>query len=306
MEDKNPKVSIGLAVYNGEDYLSEAIESILNQTFTDFELIISDNASTDRTASICQRYAAQDARVRYHRNKTNIGGANNENLTMTMARGEYFRLAAHDDKLAPELLAQCVDVLDNHPEVVLCYTYIHEIDHTGRIRQTSSPRRGMATKPYRRFRELAFRDHFCEATYGLMRTAVLHQTDLQQNYTDSDRAFLCELALHGPFYVIPEPLFYKRYHQKNVYVDWRARMAWFNPKWKDTITFPNWLQFFDYLSTIYQSNISLYAKLRCYLIMVYWLLMNGKAMIKDLLVAASTILRIPIWSRKSEELYNWE
>ncbi|MEZ4707760.1 MAG: glycosyltransferase, partial [Caldilineaceae bacterium] len=86
MEEKTPKVSIGLAVYNGEDYLSEAIESILNQSFSDFELIISDNASTDRTTAICEAYAAQDARIRYHRNETNIGGANNENLTMQMAR----------------------------------------------------------------------------------------------------------------------------------------------------------------------------------------------------------------------------
>lgn len=306
MEEKTPKVSIGLAVYNGEDYLSEAIESILNQSFTDFELIISDNASTDRTTAICEQYAAQDARVRYHRNETNIGGANNENLTMKMARGAYFRLAAHDDKLAPELLAKCVDVLDTHPDVVLCYTYIHELDHAGQITHTSTPHRGMAHTPYQRFRELAFRDHNCEATYGLIRTAVLKQTDLQQNYTDSDRAFLCELALHGPFHVIPEPLFYKRYHAKNIYVDWRARMAWFNPKLKGTITFPNWLQFFDYLSTIYQSNISLYAKLRCYLVMVLWLLINGKTLVKDLLVAASALFRIPIWSKKREQLYNWE
>ncbi len=93
MTEKAPKVSIGLAVYNGEKYLGQAIDSILAQTFTDFELIISDNASTDRTPEICKKYAAQDARIRYHRNPTNIGGANNENQTFRMSRGEYFRWA---------------------------------------------------------------------------------------------------------------------------------------------------------------------------------------------------------------------
>ena len=78
-------MSIGLAVYNGEKYLAEAIESLLAQTFRDFELIISDNASTDGTAEICERYAARDPRIRYSRNTTNIGGANNENLTFSMA-----------------------------------------------------------------------------------------------------------------------------------------------------------------------------------------------------------------------------
>ena len=117
----DPKVSIGLAVYNGERYLRQAIESILGQTYTDFELIISDNASTDSTQQICLEYAAEDGRISYHRNATNIGGANNENLTFRKAKAPYFRWAAHDDYVAPQLLERCVAILDTHPDVVLAY-----------------------------------------------------------------------------------------------------------------------------------------------------------------------------------------
>src|SRR5688572_10868700 len=102
MPEKNPRVSIGLPVYNGENYLAEAIDSILAQTFEDFELIISDNASTDRTQEICEAYAAKDGRIRYYRSEVNKGSAWNFNRVFELARGEYFKWAAHDDYIAPE------------------------------------------------------------------------------------------------------------------------------------------------------------------------------------------------------------
>ncbi len=224
-----PLVSIGFAVRNGALYLAQALDSILAQTFTDFEVIISDNASTDATEDICRKYAQQDGRIRYSRNPQNIGGANNENLTVQMARGKYFRWAAHDDMLAPELLEKCVQVLEQHPDIVLCYSSVVEIDQLGREIKITTHTRGTSPTPHQRMRELMYRDHACEMIYGLIRTDVLRATRLQQNYTDSDRTLLCELALRGRFCELPEPLFYKRYHPANVYVDWRERMAWFNP-----------------------------------------------------------------------------
>src|SRR5262245_39663132 len=114
--ERSPTVSVGLPVFNGENYLAEAIDSILAQTYRDFELIICDNASTDATEKIARGYADTDARVRYHRNVTNIGGARNQTLAMNMARGRYFRLSAHDDKIAPTFLEECVKVLDERPD----------------------------------------------------------------------------------------------------------------------------------------------------------------------------------------------
>src|SRR3984957_9664125 len=99
-----PRVSIGLPVYNGEKWLAQSVDSLLSQTFSDFELIICDNASTDGTDAICRRYAEQDQRVRYIQNAENIGGMLNANLSFGVARGEYFRWAAHDDRCEPTLL----------------------------------------------------------------------------------------------------------------------------------------------------------------------------------------------------------
>lgn len=296
MTPKSPKVSIGLAVYNGEDYLHEAIDSILAQTFTDFELIISDNASTDSTESICRSYAAQDKRIRYHRNPTNIGGANNENLTCHMAQGQYFRWAAHDDVCAPTLLEKCVAVLDADPGIILCYSTIIQIDADGNQIGILNKEVGTSPKPHQRFRSLYTWEHDCETSYGLMRLDLLRGSSLQRNYTDSDRTLLCHLALLGRFHIIPEPLFYKRYHPKmstNVFTDWRERMIWFDDANRDRITLPNWMQFFHYLEIIRKSPLTFGERLRCYLHMGRWLIEEKRwgKMIKDIVLAAYKLVR---------------
>src|SRR2546425_9420098 len=92
-----PQVSVGLPVYNGERYLAEALDSLLTQSYEDFELIICDNASTDRTGEIARSYAAKDKRVRYARNDKNLGAGGNFRRGFALASGEYFRWAASDD-----------------------------------------------------------------------------------------------------------------------------------------------------------------------------------------------------------------
>src|ERR1700737_2789384 len=92
-----PRVSIGLPVYNGERYLRFAIDSLLEQDYINFELIISDNASTDATQAICQEFADKDPRVRYYRNQTNLGASGNYDRVFELARGDLFKWAAHDD-----------------------------------------------------------------------------------------------------------------------------------------------------------------------------------------------------------------
>jgi glycosyltransferase involved in cell wall biosynthesis len=279
-----PTVSIGLAVYNGERYLEEAIESILCQTFTDFEMIISDNASTDNTDAICRAFASRDARIRYSRNAENIGGANNENLTFRLARGRYFRLAAHDDRCAPTLIERCVEVLENSPEVVLCHSGTIAIDECGVEHEIIYRSEGTEEDPVDRFRSLSSRDHWCEATYGLIRSNALARTQLQRNYTNSDRVLLCELALHGRFHLLAEPLFYKRYHPGNEYKDWRGRMAWFNPQLAVTgrSTFPNWLEFTDYFRVAARSPISYFEKSRCMSATLRWALRYRRDLLGDI------------------------
>jgi len=307
MSLENPTVSIGLAVYNGGKYLEEAIQSILCQTFEDFELIISDNASTDETEAICKAYAAKDPRIKYHRNDVNIGGANNENLTFRLSKGKYFRWAAHDDYCAPTLIEKCVAVLENNPEIVLCHSQIVEVLDGVERKKPTEHRLGEKPERYHRFKELSRRNHSCEATYGLIRAEIFGKTRLQLNYTDSDRTLLCELALYGPFYQIPEPLFFKRYHQKNIYLDWRTRMAWFDPSLEGKLVFPNWIQFFDYFTTINRVSMPFTDRARCYMyILGPWLWKNFRFMVKDVLTAVYMLLHSSNWRKnKYQHTNNW-
>src|SRR4029078_13195153 len=128
-----PNVSIGLPVHNGERYLSETIECILKQSYRDFELIISDNGSTDQTHAICRAYEASDRRVRCVRHEVNRGANWNFRHVVGLARGRYFRWSSADDLFATDSLMGCVEILDDHSDVVLCYPKTVLIDFSGKV-----------------------------------------------------------------------------------------------------------------------------------------------------------------------------
>jgi len=281
-----PLVSIGLPVHNGERYLASSIESLLNQTYDDIELIICDNASDDRTREICEKFAEVDDRVRYYRNEENIGGARNHNLTFTLARGKYFRWAAYDDLAEPTLIERCVTVLEAQPEVVVCHTDFVHIDGEGEITGRFSRNHGASPSASERFATVAAARDFCEETYGVIRSEVFARTDLQQDYTGSDRTLMSELALYGPFVNVGESLFRKRLHGGNEYIDWRTRMAWFGEKYKGRIVFPWWTQLRDYLRVIQRVPLTSRERTRCRLYMARWMATNSPKLAKDLLVAA--------------------
>jgi glycosyltransferase involved in cell wall biosynthesis len=126
-----PRLSIGLPVYNGQKYLSESLDALLGKSYTNFELVISENASTDSTEEICRRYAAMNSRIRYIRQARNIGAAPNHNVVFQESRGELFKWASHDDLYGRDLLARCVEVLDERPDVVPAHAYKAVIDQAG-------------------------------------------------------------------------------------------------------------------------------------------------------------------------------
>src|ERR1700751_3041805 len=126
-----PLVTVGLFVYNGERFIEEVLRSILNQTFTDFELIISDNASTDRTGQIAEAYAERDSRIRYYRSEKNMGAGWNVRRVYELATGKYFKQAAADDLLEPDFLRRCVEALENDRDCVLACARTKEIDENG-------------------------------------------------------------------------------------------------------------------------------------------------------------------------------
>jgi glycosyltransferase involved in cell wall biosynthesis len=237
-----PRVGIGLAVCNGEDFLAETLESHLAQTFGDFELIVCDNASTDRTPEIACAYAARDRRVRYVRNETNLGAAGNYRRAFALSSAPYFRWSAADDLFAPESLARCVEVLDREPAVVLAYPKTKLIDEYGDV--IGEYEDGLhLTSPHasERFRQVLARLRYCNAIYGLMRADAVRQTRLVGDYIGSDIVFQAELALYGWFWEIPEFLFFRRLHAaaSSSMTD-RERRAFYDPARRRRVTLWRW------------------------------------------------------------------
>ena len=213
-----PRVSIGMPVYNGEEFIAEAIDSILNQSFTDFELLIADNASTDRSSEICREFSARDRRIRLLPSLVNRGAAWNFNRLFLESKGEYFKWAAVDDICSPSFLQKCVDVLDNDLDVVLCHCHTSKIDaKSENIGQWDWDNSMDVANPAinKRFRTQILAPHNCVHVFGLIRRAILAKTSLIGSYVGSDRVLLAELSLYGPSYVIPEYLFANRRHEEN-------------------------------------------------------------------------------------------
>jgi glycosyltransferase involved in cell wall biosynthesis len=230
----NPKVSIGLPVYNGEQYLRGAIGSILDQTYQDFELVICDYASTDNTAAICDEFAACEPRIKYHRHAQNVGAAANFNSTFELSRGGYFKWAAHDDLLEPTYLEKCVALLERMPDAVLCQSLVKIIDDQGACLQVYD-HAAFGTdrlRPSERFAaRLASRP--CMEIFGLIRADALRGTGLIRHHLGSDRTLLVELVLLGRFGLVPETLFLNREHPrrfKRQHRHPRSELAWYTPK----------------------------------------------------------------------------
>ncbi|MGW1532098.1 glycosyltransferase family 2 protein [Streptomyces aureus] len=208
----HPRLSIGLPVYNGEEYLAESLDALLGQTYEDFELVVSDNASVDGTEDICRRYAAKDSRIRYLRLSRNIGATPNHNHVLAESRGELFKWASHDDLYGRDLLRLCVEALDERPEIILAHTEQAVIDGDARVKVPYEY--GLATdspSAPERFRSLLFEpggDDF----YGVMRTDVLRRVKPMDSYHHADRTYVAEITLHGPFHQVPELLYFRRDH----------------------------------------------------------------------------------------------
>ncbi len=285
-KDNHPRVSIGLPVYNGENYLAEAIDSILAQTFTDLELLISDNASTDRTEAICRAYAAQDERVIYVRNEKNMGASYNYNRLVPMARGEYFKWGAHDDLITPDFLQRCVDVLDADESIVLCYPLAQAIDENGDVVKVFPPKPGIDSyKVPERFYECVVVPHSQNAVFGVIRTNQLRQTQLIGNYSSSDRTLLGELILLGRFYEIQDVLFYKRHHPQQhwqVHKSSAEKQVWYDPRNRGKRTHRTWRLLQEHLRAIHKTSMSSSDRIRCYSSMLWWIRYNWRYLFKDI------------------------
>lgn len=210
-----PTVTIGLPVFNGEQYLTQTLDSLLGQDLTDFELVISDNASTDATEEMCRAAAADDPRIRYLRHDRNRGAAWNYNHLVPLARGRYFKWAGHDDLCEPTYLTRCVAALDHAgPAAALAYPRTVLIDGDGEpMRSYDDGLDLRQATPHERLAGLLRELGLANAVFGVIRTEVLAATRLIGPYNLSDLVLLAELAIRGRFLEVADELFLRRIHK---------------------------------------------------------------------------------------------
>ena len=282
LPSENPRVSIGLPVYNGERFVADAIESILSQTYEDLELIILDNASTDRTEEICRKYAGQDRRIRYFRNLKNVGAAANFNLSFRLARGAYFKWAASDDLCRPAFIERCVELLDSRPDAVLAFPdpeFVNEdltplpyddaikafIDENGKRWwwRTEHVNDLASDDAVRRLEHILLRTYVCQEVFGLVRRDALENTSLIGNYYGSDKVLLAELSVIGKLVRTPNKLFVRRCHRgQSGYKSTKEREVWIRGRGTRAVTFPQWRVFRGYAGALTSSDLSAADKLR--------------------------------------------
>ena len=327
MNNDIPHISLGLPVYNGQNFLEQALLSILDQTFEDFELIICDNASTDKTEVICRKYEAQDSRIRYYRNEKNLGAAKNYNRVFKLSKGKYFAWVNHDDLYEKEYFEKCLNALEQQPSAVLAYSKSCLIDEQSRhIGELFYDLKIDSESPYKRFKR--FHDCFLKPltvltakhypikhypikvgiwipVYGLMRREILSKTRLIGSHISSDTTLLEELAILGKFCLVPMPLFYKRDHSQRsvrLHRSYAKRIAWFDPETKGKLLFPRWKLLLEQFNVINTYNLKWQERLLCYGEIFRYHRWQWKALLLEIWINLQNILLVGKFADKKNKL----
>jgi glycosyltransferase involved in cell wall biosynthesis len=299
------RITVGMPVFNGERYLERAIQSILVQSYTDFRLVILDNASTDQTAEIAREYARRDARVVYHRNEVNLGAGPNFNRVFGLCDSEYFKWAAHDDELRPAYLEKCIGALDADENAILAHSHVQEIDDGGNLLRAYPPVPDdvESRERWRRFTARLMDRGWCTEIFGVIRAERLVGTPLIASFAGSDLALIIELTLRGRFIIIREPLFLHRIHssrytsailEKNQNGAARAEiMAWYDTSKAANRRQMHWWVFFIHCFRMINDNVPKWSeRIPYYLTALRWLgpRNNRFDLAKDALFAVSPML----------------
>lgn len=293
-----PRVGVAMPVYNGQNFVEEAISSILGQTFEDLELVICDNASTDRTEEICRSFAARDDRVRYYRNTENLGAVPNYRKVMSLTRAPYVKWAAHDDVCLPGFVETCIRVLDDDPSVVLAHTAAASIDEKGQIIKTWSSDPGLADEdPATRFRAALNISEEIFLFWGMVRADVLRRVPPIGGFVGHDRPMLTALALQGRVHLAPEVLFQQREHpDRSVRAhDWRRprdAVGWYDASKTGKLIFPTWRLLGEHARSVLLSPVAWKTKSRCLRELARWAGDSRQALRWDLALAAERTPRV--------------
>jgi glycosyltransferase involved in cell wall biosynthesis len=273
-----PRLSIGLPVYNGGRYLAKSLNALLGQSYEDFELIVSDNASTDDTSEICRDYESRDARIKYCRQPRNIGSSPNHNFVVEAARGELFKWASYDDLYARELLERCVDALDEHPDAVLAHSWTANIDEANAVfAATEYPLATDAATAPERFRSVIFGSGG-DDIYAVIRMSTLRSVLPQDSYHHAENPLVAALSLYGPFLQVPDWLYFRRDHPQQAErscTTMRARCANMDPRRASRLRHPAARLYgeyvWGYVTAIHRAPLTSVERHECYGHLTRWL-----------------------------------
>jgi len=218
----NPKVCIGMPVYNGARFITDAIQSLLNQEYTDFILIISDNASTDETEQICRAYVKKDQRIKYVRQESNIGAVRNFEYVLENSRSQYFMWAAHDDYWDRRFLSELVAMLDERKDRVLAFCNARHVDTEKKIIRNynkleylnpGATKCGIQLNSLERF---ILQDHLhgkANLIYGLIKREILLKSKILSKWGDfgwgADLLMVAQLLRYGDVAITSNELWQK-------------------------------------------------------------------------------------------------
>jgi glycosyltransferase involved in cell wall biosynthesis len=267
----SPLVTIGVPVYNGENYLAEALASLQSQTLSNFEIVISDNASTDATPEICRAAVGGDNRIRFFRQERNLGAAANYNFTLQKARSEFFMWHAHDDLRAPTFLERAAAALIADPLASVAFARTRRIGPDGVPGEIMPWENDLfSSRPDLRLRAAISSRHPAIVLFGLMRRSLLERTGRHGNFKGADRVLAAELSQLGPFVEIPEVLFFNRDHpgrytrMSGSGSNAQGKAAWWDTAKSGSNSLPRWKGLAGYLQAVSRSPLPPSQKLRSY------------------------------------------
>jgi glycosyltransferase involved in cell wall biosynthesis len=261
------KTIIGLPVYNGERYLGAAIESHLSQSYGDFDLVISDNGSTDATPEICANFAKADSRVKYLRSNENRGILWNHRRVMEAIQTStrYFRWAGGDDILEPGLLKAMVEVLDASCDVEAVMPATKNIgEQDDVIGSMNKSLDAESSGVFERALKILTANYQHVVAYGLLRAPSLRAMRTGPNYVGWDPIFVWEIALRGKIFQLTEPALLRRFHRGSIsrVKTVKEMRKWVEPNAQAGMNFPHWTWSYERMRSLLASPLSAQDKLR--------------------------------------------
>lgn len=252
------KLTVGMPTYNAERHIAEAIDSMLAQTHRDFELLISDNASTDRTQDICKSYQRADSRITYVRQSQNLGATENYNFVFRESNSELFKWASSNDYCTEKTLENCIKEVDRDSSVVLCYPPAKLFEKS--LEDARDYEDDMVTvdeSSVARFFHVIDNMALNNVMNGVTRSDALRSTPLIKEFPYADRNMVAELALIGKIVSASDCFFYRRMDAESAtkLKSGADLLAHFDPRLKRPISFANWRVFSAYLSSLMRSKI---------------------------------------------------